>query len=230
MQLYEVIYEQRLDNDITRRTQYDHCGTVHINLRNYTNVYAAEDLSSLQHAENSTESSPLHEGIRLTLKHVLSQSVQSKDYDIVFCGTGYDRTSWINLLIFSDIGKQYGLHGSSAPIELETSAEMDRQLNPTFEMVDHTRDRRSSATNSSTSTSSPSDCFSHSTHDRTATKLFISRDYRLLPASTEEADAGIYLQGCAETTHGISESLLSILGVRAGLVVDAIYDRVQGTF
>ena len=32
----------------------------------------------------------------------------------------------------------------------------------------------------------------------------------------------IYLQGCTEATHGLSESLLSILGVRAGLVVDDI--------
>ena len=57
-------------------------------------------------------------------------------------------------------------------------------------------------------------------------KVRISRTYRLLsdresrgePASPNEAR--VYLQGCTQSTHGLSESLLSILGVRAGLVVD----------
>jgi L-ornithine N5-oxygenase len=35
--------------------------------------------------------------------------------------------------------------------------------------------------------------------------------------------AGIYLQGCNEQTHGLADSLLSILSVRGGEMVDTIF-------
>lgn len=229
MQLYEVMYEQKVDEAITRRTQRKDQAQVHINLRPFTSVYAAEDLAALHDEDDTTVHAHSHSGIRLTLKHILSQAVLSQDYDAVFCGTGYERTGWVRLLTSSDIGKQYGLHVSSTPVELQTSTDMERQLvNPTFEVVDRKKDWRSpSATDSSTSTSplSESDSLSHPHHHPT-TKLYISRNYRLLPSSKEEPETGIYLQGCTEMTHGLSESLLSILGVRAGLVVDDIYSRI----
>lgn len=52
--------------------------------------------------------------------------------------------------------------------------------------------------------------------------IYISRSHRLLPLQT--ASPGlipkIYLQGCAEETHGITETLLSVVGIRAGEVVE----------
>ncbi|KAF8241740.1 FAD/NAD(P)-binding domain-containing protein [Wilcoxina mikolae CBS 423.85] len=36
-------------------------------------------------------------------------------------------------------------------------------------------------------------------------------------------DAGVWLQGCCEATHGLSDSLLSILAVRGGQMVDSIF-------
>jgi L-ornithine N5-oxygenase len=52
--------------------------------------------------------------------------------------------------------------------------------------------------------------------------LYISRRYRLLPLPTagNEFIPKIYLQGCAEETHGLSDTLLSVTGVRAGEIVE----------
>lgn len=51
------------------------------------------------------------------------------------------------------------------------------------------------------------------------------RCYRL--PMQEDCQAAIYLQGCCEDTHGISDSLLSVLAVRSKEVVDSIYDSLQ---
>ena len=51
-------------------------------------------------------------------------------------------------------------------------------------------------------------------------QLAVGRNYRV--ATAPEIQAGIYLQGPTESTHGISSSLLSNIAVRAGEIVDAI--------
>jgi L-ornithine N5-oxygenase len=52
--------------------------------------------------------------------------------------------------------------------------------------------------------------------------LYISRRYKLLPLPTADHKfiPKIYLQGCAEETHGLSETLLSVMGIRAGEMVE----------
>jgi L-ornithine N5-oxygenase len=55
-------------------------------------------------------------------------------------------------------------------------------------------------------------------------ELAVTRAYRLaLP--TPESTATCYLQGINEATHGISDSLLSVLAVRAGEIVADLLDR-----
>lgn len=50
------------------------------------------------------------------------------------------------------------------------------------------------------------------------------RDYRVtLDPSKVSAQAGIWLQGCNEQTHGLSDSLLSILSVRGGEIVNSVF-------
>ncbi|KAL2842941.1 L-lysine 6-monooxygenase (NADPH-requiring)-domain-containing protein [Aspergillus pseudoustus] len=50
------------------------------------------------------------------------------------------------------------------------------------------------------------------------------RDYRVdLDRSQVSADAGIWLQGCNEQTHGLSDSLLSVLAARGGEMVESIF-------
>jgi L-ornithine N5-oxygenase len=50
------------------------------------------------------------------------------------------------------------------------------------------------------------------------------RDYRVnLDGSKVSQQAGIWLQGCNEKTHGLSDSLLSILAVRGGEIVSSVF-------
>lgn len=54
----------------------------------------------------------------------------------------------------------------------------------------------------------------------------VSRDYQVkLNREFATDDVGIYLQGCNEATHGLSDSLLSILATRSGDLVQSIFGR-----
>ena len=57
----------------------------------------------------------------------------------------------------------------------------------------------------------------------------VDRNYKVqFKAGAVARGAGIWLQGCNEATHGLSDSLLSILAVRGGLLVDAIFaDQIK---
>ncbi|MDD0843575.1 lysine N(6)-hydroxylase/L-ornithine N(5)-oxygenase family protein [Pseudomonas sp. Gutcm_11s] len=51
----------------------------------------------------------------------------------------------------------------------------------------------------------------------------VERDYRL--SCQPQMSAGIYLQGCCEASHGLSDTLLSVLAIRSQEVVDALLDN-----
>jgi L-ornithine N5-monooxygenase len=52
----------------------------------------------------------------------------------------------------------------------------------------------------------------------------VNRDYSVKFAEGAVAkDAGVWLQGCNEATHGLSDTLLSILAIRGGEMVDSIF-------
>lgn len=51
----------------------------------------------------------------------------------------------------------------------------------------------------------------------------VGRDYRL--CCPPQMSAGIYLQGCCESSHGLSDTLLSVLAIRSQEVVDALLDN-----
>ena len=72
----------------------------------------------------------------------------------------------------------------------------------------------------------------------TSQRMKISRAYRLLPnVPWEEFDASqarikgfkprVYLQGIAEETHGISDTLLSVVSIRAGEVMDDLFQSQE---
>jgi L-ornithine N5-oxygenase len=50
----------------------------------------------------------------------------------------------------------------------------------------------------------------------------VDRHYRL--PLTAGSEAGIFLQGCCEDSHGLSDTLLSVLAVRSQEVVESIFD------
>ncbi|KAE9991140.1 hypothetical protein EG327_000381 [Venturia inaequalis] len=55
-------------------------------------------------------------------------------------------------------------------------------------------------------------------------KWEVTRDYKVkFEKGTVSDDAGVYLQGCCESTHGLADSLLSILSVRGGEIVQSIF-------
>nr|OQO08211.1 hypothetical protein B0A51_18220 [Rachicladosporium sp. CCFEE 5018] len=54
----------------------------------------------------------------------------------------------------------------------------------------------------------------------------VARDYRVqFREGAVSDDAGVWLQGCNESTHGLSDTLLSILAVRGGEVVESIFGQ-----
>ncbi|KAK2762741.1 hypothetical protein FQN54_000915 [Arachnomyces sp. PD_36] len=59
----------------------------------------------------------------------------------------------------------------------------------------------------------------------------VNRDYRVdLDQTKVSSNAGIWLQGCNERTHGLSDSLLSILATRGGEMVDSMFgDQLHAT-
>jgi L-ornithine N5-oxygenase len=55
----------------------------------------------------------------------------------------------------------------------------------------------------------------------------VGRNYGVKFDKTKVAseEAGIWLQGCNESTHGLSDTLLSILAVRGGELIESIFGR-----
>ena len=67
------------------------------------------------------------------------------------------------------------------------------------------------------------DILRHSKHLTPDGQWNVSRHYGVkLDAEKVSHDAGIWLQGCNENTHGLSDTLLSILAVRGGEIVQSI--------
>ncbi|WPG99456.1 hydroxylase [Acrodontium crateriforme] len=59
-------------------------------------------------------------------------------------------------------------------------------------------------------------------------KWTVGRDYCVhFAKGAVSSDAGIWLQGCNEKTHGLSDTLLSILSVRGGEIVDSIFNKLS---
>lgn len=58
----------------------------------------------------------------------------------------------------------------------------------------------------------------------------VGRDYSVeFEQGVVAPDAGVWLQGCNEKTHGLSDTLLSILAIRGGEMVDHIFGDSKAT-
>jgi L-ornithine N5-monooxygenase len=55
----------------------------------------------------------------------------------------------------------------------------------------------------------------------------VSRNYRMI--TPPDITAGCYLQGTNEATHGIADSLISVLAVRAGEIVADLLEHREET-
>ena len=62
-------------------------------------------------------------------------------------------------------------------------------------------------------------------------KWEVGRDYKVRFSNGKVSDdAGVWLQGCNQETHGLADTLLSILAVRGGEMVQSIFgEKLMGT-
>ncbi|ORX99678.1 L-ornithine 5-monooxygenase (L-ornithine N(5)-oxygenase) [Clohesyomyces aquaticus] len=62
--------------------------------------------------------------------------------------------------------------------------------------------------------------------DQEGAKWTVQRDYKVQFAEKKLGnDAGVWLQGCCESSHGLSDTLLSILATRGGEMVKSIFEN-----
>ncbi|KAL5352223.1 hypothetical protein ACLOAV_002170 [Pseudogymnoascus australis] len=126
------------------------------------------------------------------------------------------------------------------PLEVHTTTEVAVESTPAPPSSPRTRDHHiqttettaapsSTATDASTAAAAAADATTEevkTTVSITSTPpIFpVGRDYKVqyAPGAVEEG-AGVWLQGCNERTHGLSDTLLSILAHRGGEVVQSIF-------
>lgn len=208
--------------------------TPRITIRPYSSLVGAEVLppkGTPTAGSTFNDSDSELDTILLSVQDQLSRKLTHSTYDAVVCGTGYDRTSWQKLFATSDLGK-YFIHGNSnaGPIQLVPShSDEVVEIEDASEMlaISSISSPMSSMSSSSVSTAptSPgswSPLRGDAKSEKTA-KMYVSRAYRLLPVPSDRQELPrIYVQGCTEMTHGLSDTLLSVVGVKAGEVVDDI--------
>ncbi|KLO14186.1 hypothetical protein SCHPADRAFT_826848 [Schizopora paradoxa] len=224
--IFEIIYEQQVSDGIASRTSKCSSKAIpRVFLRKYQTVVEGKVEPAASDERNM---------ISLMTQHVHTRDIAEESYDAVFCGTGYDRTSWQRLLRASNFGKEYGLTDDSRVDSRKVTLEPAAEDEALFEFSEDAHENESNAeTTSGTESSDGSLSTPPSSENLSLTVarppvLRISRNYRLLSMKQHVKDSSrnkIYLQGCVEATHGLSDSLLSVLGVRAGEVVGDIFQK-----
>ncbi|KAF9013881.1 lysine/ornithine N-monooxygenase [Cyathus striatus] len=232
--LYEVIYDQKLDVAISKRTGVNpEVLDPIINILPYTSIASVEfTRTSPEPAIDllSTESSKPQEqeSFLITSQHSITREVSDRQYDAIIYATGYQRTLWVDLLKSTEIGKHFGLTATSSEVHLTPCTEETTTPvlhAPAFDRKDNSGNVTpiSSSAESTPPTSPEPSMFNSTQLERPSPKeLRISRSYRLLPVTDgndKMFEPRVYLQGVEEATHGLSDTLLSVLGVRAGEVV-----------
>ncbi|KAA1113151.1 hypothetical protein PGT21_022854 [Puccinia graminis f. sp. tritici] len=235
--LHEIIYSQKVEQGMEKGQLRDwgRPDDVKINIVNYTDVRAAE------------VSARGDGSIDVVLEHLLTGKTRRGHYEAVILGTGYSRQSWKEILF----GRASGCPGSGSDISLRSlwpGLSLESPLQGLHISSEHSSD--DSPTNSDIVSSGLSDehehdsCRSEPSSQNPPIDLHIARNYRLVLPETfvEPADPStnnnnnnkstvrkfrptVWLQGCNERTHGISDSLLSVLAVRAGEIFDGLLEE-----
>ncbi|KAK3937944.1 L-ornithine N(5)-monooxygenase [Diplogelasinospora grovesii] len=122
------------------------------------------------------------------------------DADLVICATGYRRTAHVDML------------KEAWPL-LPARVDGPAGHGPTLA---ESRDRWVVE----------ADDKDRSVENSTTRVLEVGRDYgvRFSPG-TVAPGSGVWLQGCCEATHGLSDTLLSVLSTRSGEIVDSIFGK-----
>ncbi|KAG2128325.1 L-lysine 6-monooxygenase (NADPH-requiring)-domain-containing protein [Suillus bovinus] len=237
--LYEVMYDQKVDGDIAkRRGNALPMTSAHITIVTYSNLSSAEiSTHPLQaSAEMNTDT------LSVLLQNTLTQDVSEMTYDAIVCATGYERNSWLNLLRSSSLGKHFGLRASSDKTRISVERDFGaatNEKNGDFVVTTNGKNGTFKAAANGinghsqtpvTGTNAERIHIPYASMDtKVSDTLYVSRRYRLLPLPTasDKFIPKIYLQGCAEETHGLTETLLSVMGIRAGEVVEDLCSNHQ---
>lgn len=179
---------------------------------------------------------PDDDGFLLTFQNGLTKQMSQHEYDVVVCATGYDTSSWLQLLRRSELGKHF-VHGDSssgAPVlilphhgqrsDSHTPLPSDLSVEASG-MKDGSTSTPSTVNTPPTSleTTSPVSGghlgYCGVTPD-TPPKVYVTRAYQLVPQDPGmEPLPRIYVQGCTESTHGLGDTLLSLISIKAGEIV-----------
>ncbi|KAG1809410.1 L-lysine 6-monooxygenase (NADPH-requiring)-domain-containing protein [Suillus subaureus] len=228
--LYQVMYDQQVDGDIARRGgNVPPVTSTHITILPYSNLSSAEIITNPSQTSRETEDA---DTLSVLLQNTITQGLSETTYDAIICATGYERNSWLNLLKSSSLGKHFGLCASSDKTRLAVDRDLRAVTNGKNGNFGATMNGKNgifkAAANGINGHSRTPDkginaeAIHASMETKVSDTLYISRRYRLLPLPTagHEFIPKIYLQGCAEETHGLSDTLLSVTGVRAGHIVE----------
>ncbi|KAF9651551.1 hypothetical protein BDM02DRAFT_3091079 [Thelephora ganbajun] len=230
--LYELLYEQQIDDSIAKRAELNGDQEIHqqsvppprITIRNYSPLVAV-DLIRTSTSENSDGDAFL-----LTFQSGLTKQLSQLKYDAVICATGYDRTSWFQLLRRSELGKHF-IHGdpsSSGPVHVlpdhaqESGSEVSLPSDFDVEvpgMTDSSTSTPSSVDTPPTSPGSSSPILGGhpGCRDVGRSKVYVTRTYQLVAKDADmEPLPRVHIQGCTESTHGLGDTLLSVMSVKAG--------------
>jgi L-ornithine N5-oxygenase len=206
-QMFEIIYDQKLDDAAAARNgAIAKYGLPRLAICNYSTILAAE-------APEAGTSGPL----TLTIRNALTGKVSESKYDVLICATGYERSSWVKLFANTDLAAHYGVHSGAPEIELIPDLVHDE---------DETSTPSENGSDDTAITTPPQSVIDLDKGLHVA-KVRVSRNYRLVPAHAEavEFKPRIYVQGLEERTHGISDTLLSVIGIRAGEIVNDLYSK-----
>lgn len=165
----------------------------------------------------SSESSPRVPDaatISIMAQNIISQAIDEEKYDVVIYATGYERSSWIDILKYSGMGACFGLRPSSSNVRLVPARTASHRTgsNSVIEVQPHSGNFETSSPSSSIGSTPP-------TSPEIGTFDTPSFEAPQELTKPQEFTPRIYVQGVEEYTHGLSDSLLSVLGVRAGEVV-----------
>lgn len=198
-----------------------------VNLRTNETVVGANLVSQAQDTS-------LPHRVTLIRQDAQTHQLTEDTYDVVICGTGYERKTWLRLLRESNLAKDFGLGSATEDtrvrlvpahynVQYETGNAFKGAaagLVPEPDNDRHLSTESGSNSSSSTPPSSPSLSLPPRSLPQTV-QLRISRAYKLLPVpSVPDSGNRVYIQGCEEATHGLSDTLLSVVSVRSGEVLD----------
>lgn len=169
----------------------------------------------------------------LTFQNGLTKQLNQLEYDAVICATGYERSSWFQLLRRSELGKHF-IHGdpsSSGQVHVlpdhaqESGSEILLPSESHVEVSGTIGSPISTPSSVDTPPTSPASSSSilggHSScrdiGRGPSSKLYVTRTYQLVPKDADvEPLPRVHIQGCTESSHGLSDTLLSVVSVRAG--------------